>query len=119
MPTLPKSKRPVWAGERVPFESGRITKRWNGYNTKAWKDFRVWFRVAHPICDEPGCGQPTYYADHKVRVLDWIAQGGNPFDVDNINPKCFKHGNIKTGHEGKAKQMTRNKRETSDPTGGV
>lgn len=116
MPTH-KSSRPVWAGERVPFESGRVTKRWDGYNKKAWRDFRAWFRVAYPLCDVPGCGQPTYYADHTVRVLDWIAQGGNPLDVSNIKPKCFKHGNIKTGHEGKAKQMERSG-GTSDPTGG-
>jgi hypothetical protein len=105
MPTLPKSRRPVWAGERKPFESGRRKARWDGYNKKPWIEFRAWFRSKYPICSEPGCTQPTYYCDHTIPVLDWIAQGGNPLDPDNVKPKCFKHGNIKTGREGKDKQM--------------
>ena len=119
MPTLPKAKRPVWAGERIPFESGRATKRWSGYNTTDWKNFRTWFRAAYPMCCVEGCKQPTYYADHKVRVLDWIAQGGNPLDPANVQPLCYKHGNQKTGHEGKAKQMGYAGGRNKDPYRGV
>lgn len=119
MPTLPKSKRPVWASERIPFESGRAAKRWDGYNTSAWKVFRAWFRVKYPFCCVDGCRQPTYYADHKVRVLDWIAQGGNPLDPANVQPLCYKHGNVKTGKEGKAKQMKYAGGRNKAPSGGV
>jgi len=106
MPTIPSNKkRPVWAGERRAFESGRRNARWEGYKKQYWRDFSKAFKIANPTCSEPGCGQPTYYSDHTIPIRDWIAQGGNPLDTDNIKPKCFKHGNKKTGHEGKSKQM--------------
>ncbi len=105
MPTLPKSKRPAWLPKRTPFESGRVTKRWDGYNTAQWREFRAWFRNKHPICSVEGCKQPTYYVDHVIPVVDYMAQGGSPVDPANCQPLCFKHGNQKTGHEGKAKQM--------------
>lgn len=106
MPSIPnKTKRPVWAGERKPFESGRVTRRWEGYAKPYWRDFSKWFKMANPVCCIPGCHKPTYYTDHKVRVLDWIAQGGDPLDPSNCQPLCYKHGNQKTGKEGKEKQM--------------
>ena len=57
------------------------------------------------MCAVDGCRQATYYVDHVVPVLDWIAQGGNPVDPANCQPLCYKHGNEKTGREGKAKSM--------------
>lgn len=115
MPTINKQhKRPVWTGERVPFESGRANKRWDGYAKPYWRAFSKAFKLANPICCVEGCRQPTYYADHKIRVLDWIAQGGNPLDTDNIQPLCYNHGNKKTGKEGKAIEQ----RLYKAPTGG-
>ena len=117
MPTIPtKYKRPVWAGERKPFESGRVTKRWEGYAKPYWREFSIAFKKQNPYCCVEGCRQPTYFADHKVRVLDWIAQGGNPLDPANIQPLCYKHGMQKTGREGRAKQLAG--RGDKDPYGG-
>ena len=118
MPTLPKnSKRPAWMGERKPFDSGRITARWEGYNKQYWIKFRDAFRASNPICCVEGCRQPTYYVDHKDPVLQLIAQGRNPLDPNECQPLCFKHGNKKTGHEGKAKQM-KMRGDKDDPHGG-
>lgn len=119
MPNIPTSKRPAWMGERKAFESGRRYARWDGYNKPYWREFTKAFKIANPICDEPGCGKATYYCDHTIPVLDWIKQGGNPLDPDNIKPKCFKHGNIKTGKEGKHKQMKYAAGEHNDTQGGI
>lgn len=62
-----------------------------------------------------GCGKPTYYTDHKTPVLQLIEQGRNPLDPNECQPLCWKCGNKKTGHEGKAKQG----RGGKDPQGGV
>ena len=119
MPSIPKTlKRPVWAGERKPYETGRVTARWDGYNKPYWRDFRSSFVQANPLCCVDGCRQPTYYADHIVPVLDYIAQGGSPIDPDNIQPLCYKHGNQKTGREGRAKQL-KGRRDDNIPPGGV
>lgn len=107
MPKINPSSRPVWAGQRVAYESSRVTKRWDGYNTTAWRTFTKWFKDCNPVCCVDGCNLPTYYTDHKVRVLDWIEQGGNPLDPANCQPLCYKHGNKKTGQEGRAKQLKR------------
>ena len=105
MPTLNTSHRPKWKGERKPFETGRITARWDGYNTTDWRRFRDAFRSKHPLCCVDGCRQPTYYVDHVVPVVQYMEQGGSPFDESNCQPLCFKHGNVKTGKEGRAKQL--------------
>lgn len=107
MPKINPSSPPVWAGKRIAYESSRVTKRWEGYNTPAWRTFSKWFKDANPVCCVDGCKKPTYYTDHKVRVLDWIAQGGNPLDHANCQPLCYGCGNKKTGKEGRSKQLNK------------
>lgn len=116
MPSIKRSTRPVWAGPRVAYETTRVTKRWEGYSTTAWRNFSKWFKTEYPVCSTPACGQPTYYTDHIVPVLQWIAQGGSPMDEGNCQPLCYKCGNSKTGREGNA---ARRRRERSDIPGGV
>lgn len=119
MPKINPSSRPVWAGQRVAYESSRVTKRWGGYNTPAWRTFSKWFKDNNLVCCVEGCKQPTYYTDHVIRVLDWIAQGGNPLDPANCQPLCYKHGNKKTGQEGRAKQIKRDGGGKNGEGGGV
>jgi hypothetical protein len=116
---MSKSSRPRWAGERKPFESTRVTARWDGYAKPYWRAFSKAYKVRYPMCCVDGCRQPTYYADHVVPVLQWIEQGGNPLDPDNIQPLCYKHGNEKTGREGKARQMYKADGGSSTPPGGI
>ena len=103
-------------GERKPFETTRVTARWDGYNTSVWKNFREYFRGKHPLCITPGCGQATYYADHVVPVMQWIEQGGSPIDEGNCQALCWKCGNKKTGREGSS---ARRRREGKTPPGGA
>ena len=107
MPKINPSSRPVWASKRIAYESSRVSKRWEGYNGTAWRTFTKWFKDANPVCCVDGCRKPTYYTDHIMPVLQWIAQGGNPLDPANCQPLCYVCGNKKTGKEGRAKQLKR------------
>lgn len=102
-------------GKRIAYETTRARKRWEGYATADWRAFSKWFKQAHPVCCTPGCGQATYYTDHKMPVLDLIAQGRNPLDTAECQPLCYKCGNKKTGYEGKARQQGK---PYSDGSGG-
>lgn len=90
-----------WLPAHKPFESGRVGKRWEGYNTTRWRTVSILFKSLNPVCCVVGCGQPTYYTDHIVPVLQLVHLGRDPYDVYNeCQPLCRLHGDQKTGHEG-------------------
>jgi len=103
MPTMPTYKRKPWQGERKAYDTGRITKRWAGYNTTRWRDFSKLFKIVNPICAIEGCEEPTYFTDHIIPVL----QCSDPFALSNLQPLCWTHGHSKSGGEGRAKQLNK------------
>lgn len=90
-----KVQRP-WLPVPKPYESGRVTTRWEGYKTNRWRKVSRLFKDENPVCDMDGCGQPTYYTEHQVPAL----QCDDPWDPSNFRPRCRFHGDSKTGKEG-------------------
>lgn len=85
-----------------PFDSGRVGKRWDGYNTTRWDKFTVWFKMENPICAIEGCNRETYYTDHVTPVVELVRQGRDPYDPNECQPLCRLHHHQKTGREGVA-----------------
>lgn len=98
-----KVQRP-WLPKPKPFESGRVSARWDGYNTTRWRRFSIWYKTVNPICSIDGCNMESYYTDHKTPVLVLIRQGKDPFDQSECQPLCRMHGDQKTGREGAQKK---------------
>lgn len=96
-----------WIPDVKPFDSGRATNRWEGYQTQRWRKFSRWFKQQHPICSFNECTRDTYYTDHIVPVLTLVNLGRDPYDVDECQPLCRLHGDQKTGMEGSDKKKGR------------
>jgi len=95
MPTLPKLKRPHWLGERKPFER-YANKNTEIYNSPRWRRVSYLFKLKHPICCRPGCGQPTHTTNHVIP----INQGGAVWDEGNWEPLCETCNARETGRMG-------------------
>ncbi|MEJ0015700.1 MAG: HNH endonuclease signature motif containing protein [Acetobacteraceae bacterium] len=65
------------------------------YRSPAWRRCRKAFVAAHPVCDVPGCGQPTTDVDHRQA----IAAGGAPFAWSNLRGLCHAHHSQKTARQ--------------------
>ena len=89
-----------WIPAHVPFESGRVGERWEGYKSPRWRKFTRWFKIQHPICCIEGCLRDTYYTDHVVRVVELVRLGRDPYDPEECQPMCKLHHHKKTGGEG-------------------
>lgn len=93
MPTLPKSTRPHWIG--APRKAWEHSNRWDGYNTKAWRNASKAFKILNPLCSTPGCGRATYVTDHRTP----IAAGIDPWDQSNWQPLCMECNKKKTAQD--------------------
>ena len=108
MPTLPKSSRPVWAGERKAFERMKVNNQ-SFYNGAAWRTLAKAHKAANPLCvNHAQCKGVAYITDHKKP----ISEGGARMDMDNLQSLCKKCNAIKTGKQA-------NGGGTSDPHRGV
>lgn len=85
-----------WLPIPKPFETGRHTARWTGYQTQRWRKMSRMFKDENPVCDMPECGRPTHYTEHQVPALAC----DDPWDESNFRPRCRHHGDSKTGKEG-------------------
>lgn len=94
-----KINRP-WLPKHRPFDSGRVSSRWDGYNSTKWRKFSKWFKSINKLCVIDGCGRAAYYTDHITPVLLLISQGRDPYDTCECQALCRLHGNKKTGVEG-------------------
>lgn len=63
-----------------------------GYDRR-WRRKSIEYRQAHPICETPGCGQPSTDVDH----IDGQGPAGpRGFDDDNLIALCHPHHSSKT-----------------------
>lgn len=93
MQTIPKAKRPVWAGERKPFE--RLRQK-NGvfYNSQAWRNLATAHKAANPLCvNHATCKGIAKVTDHIIP----INEGGERYAWDNLQSLCYKCNASKTG----------------------
>jgi len=81
--------------KRLAYDRERAPEKNKIYDA-AWRRCRKLFIAAHPICCEPGCGQPTTDVDHikgarehpELR-LSW----------SNLRPFCHAHHSARTSRE--------------------
>lgn len=89
-----------WLPIHKPFDTGRVGKRWDGYQTSRWRRFSQWFKMENPICSIIGCNRETYYTDHITPVVELVRLGRDPYDQNECQALCRMHGDQKTGKEG-------------------
>ncbi|MDY3213415.1 HNH endonuclease [Pyramidobacter sp.] len=68
------------------------------YQSTEWRKLRGAYRRAHPLCEEclrEGRTEPAVIVDH----VEEIADGGDPYDWDNLRSMCLACHNRKTAAE--------------------
>ena len=63
------------------------------YNSTRWRKLRKLQLENNPFCVI--CGQPAKIADHIIEIKD----GGNPFEINNLQSMCISCHNTKTAKE--------------------
>ena len=67
------------------------------YNTATWKRLRVTKLSRDPLCEL--CLPPGQKIATHVDHVKPIAEGGEPFDLDNLQSACARCHNAKTARE--------------------
>lgn len=93
----PTCKQPATYRGRCPAHARQQDKQTNRagrhiYNTKRWQVLRRAFLFNHPLCAEPGCEQIATDVHHLVDLAD----GGDPYDPENLEQLCHHHHSRKT-----------------------
>ncbi|WP_288297318.1 HNH endonuclease signature motif containing protein [uncultured Pyramidobacter sp.] len=68
------------------------------YQSTEWRKLRAAYRRAHPLCEEclrEGRTEPAVIVDHVKEIAD----GGDPYDWDNLRSLCLACHNRKTAAE--------------------
>ena len=100
MPNLKKTTQRPW----IPKPKPRSEGTWQGketnaiYHTTRWKRLRLIQLKRHPLCVE--CNKNSRVkaanvADHIIRITD----GGEPYDLNNLQSLCTACHNSKSGKE--------------------
>ena len=104
MPKKPTTLRPNWiapAGE--PWSGARNADEriiYNTvYNTSRWRTIRNLVRQRDPVCRMCNT-EPTHTVDHVKPIRD----GGDAWDMDNMQGLCKACNAAKTGSQRKARQ---------------
>lgn len=76
----------------------------NIYHTTRWKKLRALKVKLNPLCEhclKYGIAKPVEEVDHIVSILD----GGEIWDIDNLQSLCRRHHANKTRHEEKMRKQ--------------
>ena len=76
----------------------------NIYHTARWKKLRARKAKMNPLCEHCqryGIAKPVEEVDHILSILD----GGEIWDIDNLQSLCRRHHAIKTRQEEKARKV--------------
>lgn len=93
---MPKQTRAPWMPERKPWTH---TRRWEGYNTRTWREARAAFLLAcRHQCATNGCTRPASTVDH----VKPISSGHDPWDQSNWQALCMPCQALKSSKEGGA-----------------
>ena len=93
--------------ERKAFDAARRSQPHRRlYNTPEWKRVRNYIIGRDPLCciadvcvEQDGHPASSQVVDHIVRATAYMAQGGNFFDVDNLQGACVRCHDAKTARE--------------------
>lgn len=72
-------------------------------NLAPWKNLSARLRRLQPWCSVPGCGDTDLTVDHIVPLSD----GGDPYDLDNLQVLCRRHNSAKDRGDGVAEGRLR------------
>lgn len=75
------------------------------YQSARWHKLSRDFRRANPLCKrclDKGIVELGEVVDHVIRLELWVAQGGDPHDMTNLQTLSKKCHSIKTKEERKA-----------------
>jgi 5-methylcytosine-specific restriction endonuclease McrA len=62
------------------------------YNSAAWRNFRNWYIMCNPVCENEGCTKAAKFVDH----IKPISEGGEKTDEDNVQSLCQSCNGRKT-----------------------
>lgn len=65
------------------------------YNSSKWRKLSLAYKERHPICENDGCNEPSYYTDHIVP----ISEGGEKLYEDNLQALCVSCNAKKTAKQ--------------------
>ena len=76
------------------------------YNSKQWKRLRLYKLRLTPLCEycDPAKPRPAVEVDHFKAIAD----GGDPFDLDNLRSACKRCHSQKTAHKEQLKGCDEN-----------
>lgn len=72
------------------------------YQSAQWHKFSKNYLKANRLCKhclEKGKTTIAKVVDHITKLTIWFAQGGNPYDLTNLQPLCKGCHSIKTREE--------------------
>lgn len=95
MPTLPNSKRKPWIVAKKPKQWGQDHSI---YNSDRWRRLRAIQLNNEPCCEEcrrKGRIRAATVADHVIAIQD----GGEAWNIDNLQSMCAPCHNRKSGKE--------------------
>jgi 5-methylcytosine-specific restriction protein A len=72
--------------------SGTRTTKRQVYNSKRWRLTRDRYLFWNPICDTSGCNMIATDVHHRTD----LDQGGDPWDLDNLQALCHQCHSIET-----------------------
>lgn len=63
--------------------------------SERWRRLRAYKLTNDPYCQSPGCDRPAEHVDHVRRIED----GGDPWNLTNLQSLCQPHHSQKTARE--------------------
>lgn len=87
---------------RTPEKIERRKANKDFYQTARWHAFSRAYRKKYPLCAEclkKGVTEKAECVDHIIPLSEWIAQGGDPYDLINLQPLSNRCHSIKTSRE--------------------
>lgn len=102
MPNRPPTHRPIPTRPRTREDRPSAAAR--GY-TRRWREYRLSYLRAHPLCQAEGCNQPATDVDH----VQPITGPDDPlfWDVGNHQGLCHACHSRKTGSEDRGQGRAR------------
>lgn len=90
-----KSRQDRERERKAVLDQKRPTAPQRGYD-RDWRELRIKFKRAHPVCCAPACGRPTQEIDHVVSVED---APHLRLDWNNLRPFCKPCHSARTATE--------------------
>jgi 5-methylcytosine-specific restriction endonuclease McrA len=74
------------------------------YQSAQWHRFSKEYLKVNRLCKmclDKGITEIALVVDHIIPLVQWIPQGGNPYDLNNLQPLSKRCHSIKTKKENK------------------